>query len=64
VTQTEPAREGVLRVHDGRRADSNRVVRKFALSAAVQVAAPGTDPAEVVNAARLFASYLLTEEGG
>jgi hypothetical protein len=62
MTQTEPASEPVLRLHDGRRADSLRVIRKFALSAAVAVAAPGTEPAEVVAAARLFACYLLTEE--
>jgi len=60
--QAEPERETVLRIADGRRADSGRVIRKFALSAAIQVAAQGSDPADVVAAARLFAAYVLTEE--
>lgn len=58
MNQTAPASEAVLRLHDGRRADSFRVLRKFALSAAIQVAEPGTEPEKIVRAAKLFTDFL------
>jgi hypothetical protein len=62
MTQADVNRETELRPRDARRADSERVIRKFALSAAIQVAKPGTDPGDVIEAARSFAHYILTDE--
>jgi len=62
MTQADPVREAAPRTVDGRRADSDRVIRKFALSAALQVVPPGALPEDIVKAARLFAAYVLNQE--
>jgi hypothetical protein len=61
-TQGRPDTDTTLRIVDGRRADSDRVLRKFALSAAIEIAPPGSDAKAVVMAAQRFLNFLRLEE--
>jgi hypothetical protein len=58
TNQVRPETEPIMRLHENRRADSERVLRKFAISAAIQSAGPGADPEKIVRAAGLILGFL------
>lgn len=62
--QTTPEAARAIRLRDNRRADSERVLRKFALSSALEFVRPAgsADAAQVVEAARAFMAFLAEDD--